>query len=143
MQKIDQKILRIIDANINRLKEGLRVCEDAVRFGLNSPNLTAGFKQIRHRLSSAFKFLHLSAQELLENRDIKKDVGKKSIASELSRQDFQDVFLANLQRTKESIRVLEEFSKIYNQKASHYFKTIRYEIYHLEKQIIKKLSCLG
>jgi len=138
VQKIDQKILRIIDANINRLKEGLRVCEDAVRFGLDSSRLTLGFKEVRHRLSVALKILRINTKDLLSSREIRKDVGKPSIPSELLRRNFQEVFQANLQRIKESVRVLEEFSKVYDQKAAQYFKNIRYRIYHLEKEIFKK-----
>lgn len=138
MQKIDKKILRIIDANINRLKEGLRVCEDAVRFGLDSAKFTAGFKQVRHRLVEALKVLRVNTAELLVSRDIRKDVGKPSVSSELLRRDFREVFLANLQRIKEAVRVLEEFSKIYDQKAALYFKDIRYRIYNLEKDVFKK-----
>ncbi|MDP3142545.1 MAG: thiamine-phosphate pyrophosphorylase [Candidatus Omnitrophota bacterium] len=138
MQKIDKKILRIIDANINRLKEGLRVCEDAVRFGLDSSKLTIGFKQVRHRLVEALKVLRVDTEELLASRDIRKDVGKPSVPSELLRRNFREVFLANLQRIKESVRVLEEFSKIYDQRAALYFKDIRYRIYNLEKDVFKK-----
>ena len=32
-----EQILRVLDANINRAREGLRVCEDLVRFCLAAP----------------------------------------------------------------------------------------------------------
>ena len=140
MPRIERRVLRIIDANLNRVKEGLRVCEDISRFGLDSVQTTAQFKQIRLRISGAIQLLGIGASELLKSRNIQKDVGKKTAKAELLRRNFQDVFFANIQRVKESIRVLEEFTKIYNRKASRYFKNIRYSIYHLEKLVIAKFN---
>jgi len=138
VQKIDKKILRIIDANLNRLKEGLRVCEDTCRFVLNSSSVSSNFKQVRQNITQSLKTLSIKVVDLLESRDILKDVGRKSSRLELSRKNYQEVFLANMQRVKESVRVLEEFSKIYNQKAGQYFKEIRYRIYQLEKEVMAK-----
>lgn len=132
--------MRVIDANLNRVKEGLRVCEDISRFVLDARTITAQFKQIRLRILVSLKLLGIEANSLLESRNIQKDVGKKTTRAELLRKNLQDVFFANIQRVKESIRVLEEFTKIYNQKASAYFKNIRYSVYHLEKLVIAKFS---
>ncbi len=76
---------------------------------------------------------------LLDSRDSEKDVGKTSLYSELKRGDYQDIFFANIQRVKESVRVLEEFTKIDNKKVSGYFKTIRYKLYGIEKKTGSKL----
>jgi hypothetical protein len=138
--KIERKILRVIDANLNRVKEGLRVCEDTSRFILDSPVITAQFKDIRHRISAALKTLGWQARELLVSRDILRDVGTKTTRPELLRRDFRDVFSANIQRAKESVRVLEEFTKIYNQKAAGDFKNLRYRIYHLEKLVMARFA---
>lgn len=124
---------RIIDANTNRAKEGLRVCEEITRFVLNSGALTAGFKKARHDIDPLVKALE-KKQALLSGRDSCADVGKRILANEIHRDTLFDVFFANIQRAKESIRVLEEFSKLRNRKLALSFKAIRYHLYELEKK---------
>jgi thiamine-phosphate pyrophosphorylase len=135
-------LYRVIDANINRAKEGLRVCEEITRFILNSKSLTDNLKKIRHEidpLASAFR----KNPELLSQRDSVKDVGLKIYSrAELKRQDFADVFNANIQRVKESIRVLEEFTKLDDVKVALGWRKIRYDIYAFEKKVAKKISSL-
>ena len=69
--------------------------------------------------------------------DTRKDIGKKSNVTEFKRKRVEDVFFANSQRAKESIRVLEEFTKLFNKRLSQSLKNIRYKIYALEKKIIE------
>ena len=45
---MDEKTKRIIDANINRISEGLRVAEDIFRYGLDSSELQQSLKSLRH-----------------------------------------------------------------------------------------------
>jgi thiamine-phosphate pyrophosphorylase len=135
-------LYRVIDANINRAKEGLRVCEEITRFILDSKTLTSDLKKIRHEidpLAAAFR----RHPELLSQRDSLKDVGLKIYSrAELKRRDFADVFNANIQRVKESVRVLEEFSKLDDVKIALGFRKIRYDIYDFEKRVAKKVSSL-
>jgi len=130
---------RIIDANVNRLKEGLRVCEEIARFTLNSRTLTAQFKNIRHSIDAIVKRLPVSCFQRLEARCSISDVGKEVYGKELKRTGLNDIFFANIQRVKESIRVLEEFSKLIDTKSALKFKTIRYEIYSLEKKVVRQI----
>lgn len=134
-------IYRIIDANINRLKEGLRVCEELARFALNSKGLASGIKEIRHGIDAVLKSLPKNIK-LLKARESLKDVGRTVYVNELKRKDYQDIFFANMQRAKESIRVLEEFSKLINKNIAVRFKKIRYEIYDFEKKIAGRISSL-
>lgn len=132
---------RILDANINRLKEGLRVCEEIARFLLDNRALTQDFKEIRHkvsRISNSF----FSARDLLLARKSRTDVGMNIYADELKRTDTCDIFFANMQRAKESCRVLEEFSKLKNTGIAVEFKKIRYSLYELEKKSVKKIAAL-
>jgi hypothetical protein len=135
-------LYRVIDANINRVKEGLRVCEEITRFILDSKSLTNDLKKIRHEidpLAAAFR----RNPELLSQRDSIKDVGLKIYSrAELKRQDFADVFNANIQRVKESIRVLEEFTKLDDVNAALGWRKIRYDVYDFEKKVAKKISSL-
>ena len=50
MEKLPKETLRIIDANVNRIGEGLRVLEDVGRLMLNSSNLSQRLKNLRHEL---------------------------------------------------------------------------------------------
>jgi len=137
---LKQKVIkRIIDANINRAKEGLRVCEDICRFSLNSRSLTVKFKRIRHKLTTLADSLGPRAL-FIKERDSRKDTGRRIKAGELERSGVKDIFLANIQRAKESVRVLEEFSKLANSKTSIGFKELRYKIYETEKQSINKIT---
>ena len=137
-----RSVNRIIDANINRAKEGLRVCEEITRFILNNKTLTAGFKKVRHALETAARQLG-AKQELVKDRDSAKDIGKRIYADELNRKGIPDIFFANIQRIKESIRVLEEFSKLKNKSSSLKFKELRYRVYTIEKQAALKIASLA
>jgi len=132
-------IKRIIDANLNRTKEGLRVCEEITRFALNNRALSLEFKRVRHKIDGLFVSLHLKLN-LLKERNSIKDVGKTISLYELKRKNCQDIFFANIQRVKESIRVLEEFSKLINRNIAIEFKKIRYRIYEIEKRAAQRIS---
>ena len=129
---------RIIDANLNRTKEGLRVCEEITRFILNSRNLTEELKKIRHKIDIIIRGL-ITRKGLISQRNSLSDVGKNVYINELKRSGYKDIFFANIQRVKESIRVLEEFAKLKDTGVALRFKKTRYAIYQLEKKISKKL----
>ena len=135
------KTLRIIDANQNRAKEGLRVCEEVVRFILNDVRLTEEFKKARHNVSRTISSLPVVRKELLKERDSEKDVGK-DISEKSKRKNYEDIFNANIQRVKEALRVLEEFSGLLSKDASQKFKALRFKVYTLEKKTIERFSTL-
>lgn len=135
-------INRIIDANINRTKEGLRVCEEISRFILNSRSLTFKFKKIRHKIDVILKYLPKNVT-MLKERNSLTDVGRNIYINELKRRDYQDIFFANIARLKESIRVLEEFSKLKDINIAIEFKKIRYNLYEIEKKAVGKILSLS
>lgn len=135
-QASQKKLFRVLDANYNRAKEGLRVCEDVCRFILNDAKLTAEWKALRHALAASIEKLHLKG--IVQCREIEKDVGRDSSSSELKRQSVKDIFWANAQRVKESLRVLEEFAKLYDQSLAKLIKKIRYKVYAVEKKVIER-----
>ncbi|MGE5307616.1 MAG: thiamine-phosphate pyrophosphorylase [Deltaproteobacteria bacterium] len=131
-------VYRIIDANINRAKEGLRVCEEVLRFIVCDRALVAGFKECRHRLEK-LSASYRADPRLLRERESMGDVGRTiKSGSESRRGGWRDIFAANLQRVKESVRVLEEFSKLHDRAAAAGFKALRYRIYELEKKALQK-----
>lgn len=121
-------IYRIVDANLNRLREGLRVLEDICRFGLDDEKNASTIKDLRHMVRLD------DLTTLLDARDILGDVLKKSTKSELRRENLNDIITANIKRCQESSRVLEEILKTINAEKSVNFKEIRYALYDLEKQ---------
>ncbi len=142
MRTVDQKkIFRLIDANMNRAKEGLRVCEDIARFVLDDKSLTRKYKNLRHALTEGLRTLKKNQKSLLLSRDIKRDVGRDSTHLELKRNSIEDVFYANSQRAKESIRVLEEFVKLLGSTlAANHFKKLRYKTYLAEQDLLRKMK---
>ena len=126
--------LRLIDANLNRLKEGIRVVEDIFRYIYNDKQTAIKLKELRH-LSRLENYV-----ELLETRDVKNDVLRASIKSEQNRTDLNSILIANFKRAQESARVLEEFAKLISIESSENFKYIRYELYNLEIVLIKITS---
>ena len=82
---------RIIDANINRAKEGLRVCEEITRFILDNRALTQELKLIRHKIDPIVKLLP-SSFELIKTRKSLKDVGMTISAGEYKRKNVRDIF---------------------------------------------------
>ena len=140
-QNKDREIFRIIDANLNRSREGLRVCEEIARFVLNSPSLTRELKAVRHNISDVARARSIGQSILSESRDSDRDVGRCSkAASEMSRSRISDIFSANIERVKESIRVLEEFYKLIDRKVSVKFSELRFRVYTIEKNAIKRLG---
>ncbi|RUM74624.1 MAG: thiamine-phosphate pyrophosphorylase [Sulfurovum sp.] len=121
------KIARLIDANLNRLKEGIRVIEDINRYIFDDQSLTASLKNLRHTLQSLY------LRERLRYRDIEHDVQKESTGSELSRDTLSDLIIANFSRAQEAARVLEESFKLIDPQKSNRCKEIRYQLYQVEK----------
>jgi thiamine-phosphate pyrophosphorylase len=135
------KTVRIIDANINRGREGLRVVEDVVRFVLEDADLASQIKAIRHEVTSLIRRLPLDESKLLSARDSESDVGMDlNCASEDLRVDLSHIATANIRRSQEAMRVLEELSKLYDSSVASQFKKLRFQLYCLEKEILPRLS---
>lgn len=130
----DKSLYRILDANFNRTKEGLRVCEDLCRYIWDQRTLTRAFKDVRHQLTGIMAGLDI--QKALEARHIQGDVGRATSISESKREDIEAVFCANTQRVKESLRVLEEVTKLIDSRISSKLKVLRYKVYALEQKVI-------
>ena len=121
------ELFRVCDANINRLKEGIRVVEDLMRYYYNNKEIALQLKKLRHEASIA------ELSQLLLHRDSINDVLRSTIKSELNRSTLYDIITANFKRAEESSRVLEEIFKLSNTSYSEKFKYIRYELYNIEK----------
>ncbi len=121
-------LYRLIDANLNRLREGIRVVEDIMRYIYDNKELATKLKNLRHQA-------RLDELQLLRYRDIRNDVLKKSSESEMQRKSIEALLYANIKRAQESARVLEEALKLIDIKSAELFKTLRYELYDIEKEL--------
>jgi len=124
----DTSLYRVIDANLNRLKEGVRVIEDIARYVNNDKALASKLKEIRHQSRID------DIQNLLGSRDSVNDVLRPTVVSEMNRDSLESIIIANYKRAQESSRVLEELYKIVDPKLSENFKSLRYALYQLEKE---------
>lgn len=126
---------RIIDVNINRVCEGLRVIEDYLRFTLNNNNYLK-IKKFRHFLRE--KVSILVEKKLITHRDSINDLGNKSDEIEINRKSETDIVKANLLRVMEGLRVLEEYSKLEENLRAflNEIKMMRFFVYELEKEIL-------
>ena len=131
-------MLRLIDANLNRMSEGLRTLEDVARFLLDDATLTAKLKSLRHGLAVEDASLK---RNLLSARDSADDVGAFAEAdSEAQRQDLPSIVTANARRVEESLRVLEEFAKLPEiMLESARFKQARFALYEIERELTAKI----
>ncbi|MFQ6091605.1 MAG: thiamine-phosphate pyrophosphorylase [bacterium] len=139
-QEMTDRIYRVIDANANRLREGLRVVEEIARMVLDNGGLTSRLRQRRHAVDDLVGHLSIPRERLLSARDSEGDVGSEGVCGETPRTDCEAILRANLRRSQESCRVLEEFSKLFDPHIPASFKKIRFELYTLEKEIVGELK---
>ncbi len=135
--------LRIIDANLNRLSEGLRLLEDVARFMLPDASLSRQLKTLRHDLAEATKPLGL---QLLAQRDSEHDVGSairlpsqlKGERPEETQLGLPEVITANARRAEEALRVIEALAKlpqINPMLNPARFEQARFTLYTLEQRL--------
>jgi thiamine-phosphate pyrophosphorylase len=128
---LEAKLYRMLDANLNRATEGIRVAEDITRFILDDTKLTARLKNIRHELVKLFKVI---SYRLQVTRNVSGDVGaSRSTKSENARKDIQQVFMSNIKRAQQSVRLFEETSKLFDPKLGPKFKKLRFSLYEIEQ----------
>lgn len=127
---------QIMDANINRCSEGIRVLEDLARFHLKNKELSKELRSIRHFIRKL-----CSKESLLDYRNSSNDIGKEiSQGSTVDqKKDIKALVLANFSRVQESMRVLEELHKLeINYTQGKAIEKRRFQIYTLEKKFFKK-----
>ncbi len=133
--KIDSNVIRMLDANVNRACEGLRVIEDLFRFVIDDEKNSKIAKRLRHALRALFP-----AEILSNGRDSENDVGKAVIKyGAEKRTSPMEIARANAKRAQEAMRVIEESIKlpefesdIEDLKAC---ENTRYTLYTLEKTL--------
>ena len=148
---VSHQLLRMIDANLNRSSEGLRVLEDVARFLLNDAELGQRLRTLRHDLARETKSLSVG---LLSQRDSEHDVGRphsipfpskrrKLNMEATSLRGLLDLVTANAKRVEESLRVVEELAKlpeISSMLNSARFEQARFALYTLERGLVSRVS---
>ena len=140
-ETISRQTLRIIDANLNRIGEGLRLLEDLARLLLNDTTLTQQLKIMRHELvTSDWSF----NQQLLQSRDSESDIGINIEAPEQGSKQREPpiMVVANARRVQEALRTLEELAKIPDTTLklnSEKFKQARFCLYTIERRLLSRL----
>jgi thiamine-phosphate pyrophosphorylase len=124
-------IYRILDANLDRAREGLRIIEEWCRFGMNSAKYANECKELRQELAK----WHDS--QLRKSRDTPGDPGTDlSHPQEETRSSLEALLQANFCRVQEALRVLEEYGKLYRPDMGSAFKQLRYRVYTLESGLL-------
>lgn len=124
-------VCRILDANLDRAREGLRIVEEWCRFGLNDGTLTDTCKQMRQELG------RWHDDRLRAARNTPGDAGTDLTHPREARRDsVEQVLQANLCRVEEALRVLEEYGKLYRPDMGNACKQMRYQVYTLESRFL-------
>ena len=119
----DLRINQIIDANLDRAREGLRVLEDWARFGLGENDFVTKIKNYRQILGKN----HLGVYK--QSRNYVEDQFKGLTHEEQkNRNTPEQIICSNAGRVQEALRVIEEFSRLKNHELSKIASEIRYEI---------------
>jgi len=140
---VDQNnVWRILDAAANRCREGLRVVEDFARFSLDDAHLTRLFKEVRHAFTDELGRINLA--DAISARETETDVGTQiTTPQESVRTSALDVVSAGCKRVEESLRTLEEYSKIVSPESAAVFEQLRYRFYTLEKALLITQQNIG
>ena len=128
-------VCRLLDAAANRGREAIRVLEDYVRFLLDDAELTQRLKTFRHQFQNVLQ--QFPMEQRLAARNTEYDVGTDiSAEGEYERPTVDDILSANFSRLQESLRSLEEFSKMFDSQAARQFEQLRYQCYTLHKDVV-------
>lgn len=133
------RVLRVIDANLNRAVEALRVVEEHARFVRAEPGLARRLQGVRRDIARAIEGAGVLAGERLAARDVAGDPGRPDDSparAEPGRASVSDLLLANVSRAKEALRTLEEWTKLVAPDACEALTRARYAVYALEPELL-------
>ncbi len=128
----DAGVTQLIDANLDRAKEGLRVIEDWCRFGLKRKELVIRIKDWRQQLGVHHIDLYKKARCTATDQGI-----GLTHPAQKTRTTSQQVVEANFSRVQEALRVLEEFTRHSDNDLAVLAAKIRYDLYELETTILE------
>ena len=127
-----QSVWRLLDANANRAREGLRIVEDTARFILDKPEAAKALRGMRHQLDELVRSHY---KKLLAARSVETDSGRSNPAKPY-KGGIPALLAANFKRCEEALRVLEEYGRVMSSKAVKGAQALRFEIYKWEKKLL-------
>jgi thiamine-phosphate pyrophosphorylase len=133
------RVLRVVDANLNRAVEALRVVEEHARFVRAEPGLARRLQGVRRDIARAIEGAGVLAGERLAARDVAGDPGRpddSAAGEQPGRSSVSDLLLANVSRAKEALRTLEEWTKLVAPEACDALARARYAVYALEPELL-------
>jgi thiamine-phosphate pyrophosphorylase len=135
---MNASVMRILDANANRAREGLRVVEDYARFVVDDESLCAGLKSMRHDVKEVLKEY---LDDAILHRDTPGDVGTTTkTPSEMQREDLVDVVTAAGKRVGEALRAIEECLKTILPADAARIEAARYRFYDIEMRVARTFA---
>ena len=129
---MDVKVWRLLDANANRAREGLRTIEDTARFVLDKPEVAKSLRRLRHGLDELVRGHY---KTLLRARDVSRDSGRGNVAKPYSG-GIGTLLAANFKRCEEALRVLEEYGRIISPRAVKRAQALRFKVYQWEMKLL-------
>jgi thiamine-phosphate pyrophosphorylase len=127
----DLRIHQIIDANLDRAREGLRVLEDWARFGVGENDCVAKIKNYRQILGKNHLEIYKQSRNHIEDQ-----CKGLTHQEQINRGSPAQIISSNAGRVQEALRVIEEFSRVHNHELSKIASEIRYEIYTIEIDLL-------
>jgi len=115
---------QVIDANINRVAEGLRVIEEYARFVAGHREMSERLSRLRHDIATH----NPGWPDQLMSRDTQTDARAGEIPQR--RESIVALLQANCRRVTEGLRVLEEYT------GDPRYNLCRYTMYDLEKELL-------
>ncbi len=127
---------RILDANLNRASEGIRVIEDIFRFIYEDENISNELRLLRHKIRKSLKNFN---EKFLTKRSSLFDVGLKNSNKKEGldkKNNINELIYANFKRVEEALRCIEENLKIEKlHKLSKLYEELRFDVYNIEKEV--------
>ena len=127
----DNRIAQLIDTNLDRAREGLRVMEDWCRFGLKRGDFSVQIKDWRQKLG--LNHHHIYRKARLTSSDPAMGV---SHPLQKVRSTPEAIFIANSSRVQEALRVIEEFTRLTDPNLCEIASKIRYGTYAIEMDVL-------
>lgn len=143
---MDSQLPRILDANANRAREGLRTAEDYVRFIVGDALYAERLRRVRQSLTTTLLSIPDLENALIAARNVSSDPFQpehwKDVLRRVEVETPMDVARRGLKRAQEALRVLEEYTRsIFSQQADRFSK-LRYGVYEAEQWLVSASSAM-
>lgn len=135
MLNIDR--LRLIDANANRAREGIRTAEDYLRFAVGVQHWAARLQSARGKITALIgeHLGEIGERELIASRNVGQDPLRplEGDTRPCAEESCKLVAQRGLKRAQEAVRVLEEYLRGPFPAVSKGLEKCRYELYEAEQ----------